>query len=124
MDDLTVATVATVARAAVGQLGAQFGKPELIEVQVETTLRRNGAASTPDRFADPVAVGGLIVTIAALAYQIYEDHRKQHGKRPSQSTLVEYIRVERRVAGELTSVEETIIEVVAAEIVKAVDDDE
>ncbi|MEU1465836.1 hypothetical protein ABZ467_35350 [Streptomyces sp. NPDC005727] len=120
MDDL----IATVARATVGQLGAQFGKPELLEVQVETALRRNGATSASDRFADPVAVGGLIVTIATLAYQIYQDHRKQHGTRPSRSTLVEYIRVERRAAGELMSVEETIIEVVAEEIVTAADDDE
>jgi len=122
--DLTAATVAPAARAAGGQLGAQFGKPELVEVQVETALRRIGAASAPDRFADPVAVGGLIVAIATLAYQVYEDHRKKHGKHPSQSTLVDYLRVERRAAGELTSVEETIIEVVAAETLKANGDDE
>jgi uncharacterized membrane protein YebE (DUF533 family) len=115
--------VADAARAAARRLGPQLGCAGL-EVEVEAALHRHGAAGRQDSYVDVVALGSLIVSIAALAYQVYNDHRKQQGRRPRRSTLVRIIRVRRQEPGGLMAAEETIIEVVAAEIIKAAGDDE
>lgn len=120
MSDLAVASAA---RAAAERLGAQLGRPGL-EVEVETALHRSGAEPGQDRYVDFVALGSLTVSIAALAYQIYNDQKKQHGRTPSHSTLVRIIRARRQETSDLMAAEETIIEVVASEIIQVASEDE
>ena len=77
----------------------------------------------PGQFVDPVALGSLIVSIASLAWQVYCD-RKKEGSRTTRYTLAKIVRVRWRESSELTGAEDKIIEVVAAEIIKAAGDDD
>jgi hypothetical protein len=113
---------ASVAVAAARQLAAQFGLPRL-PLDVEAAIRSRGAMEQPEQFIDPVVLGSLIVSIASLAWQVYSDKKKE-GSKPTRDTLTRIVRVRRRESGDLTGAEEKIIEVVAAEIIKAVGDDE
>jgi hypothetical protein len=110
--------VAEAARAAARQLAARYGPR--VEAEVEATLYAE-EEGPPPQFVDPVAVGGLIVAIATLAYQIYSDHKKQ-GEKPTRDAIERRVRVERRREVDLTAAEEKIIEIVSAEIVQRGDE--
>jgi hypothetical protein len=104
-------------------LETQLGRPSL-KAEVEDALYRDATHTQQDRYVDVVGLGSLIVSIATLAYKIYTDHKKQHGRRPIRRTLVTAIRAKREDAGDLMAAEETIVEIVAAEIVTAAGDDD
>jgi hypothetical protein len=103
-----------VARAAAGRLAPQYGS--WLESDVEAVIYEDGA-QPPCQYVDPVALGSLLVSIATLGWQIYTDHMKR-GERPAPDVVAQRIRAERRTERELTSAEETIIEVVSIEVVK------
>lgn len=63
--------VERIARAAATRLTAKHG-PSL-RVEVEAALHARDSTREPDRYLDPVALGGLIVSIATLAWTIYTD---------------------------------------------------
>ncbi|MGA2826712.1 MAG: hypothetical protein ABSF03_11390 [Streptosporangiaceae bacterium] len=113
--------VGVAARAAASQLSAQYG-PRL-EAQVAAALYARGDEQPTRQFIDPVELGSLIVSIAGLAWQIYDDRRKQRQK-PTAEELARAVRVEQRTRSDLTGFEEKVIEIVAVEIIKAVDGDE
>ena len=62
---------ATAARAAAQRLAADYG-PALPQ-HVEAAL--HAPAEPPTRYVDPVAIGGLIVAVATLAWTVYHDLR-------------------------------------------------
>lgn len=113
--------VGAVARATAKELAPQYG-PRL-QAEVEAALYSTGASGPPSQYFDPVAVGSLIVSIAALAWQVYNDRKKQ-GEKPTKTTMASVLRVERRKHADLTATEETVIEIVSAEITKLSDADE
>lgn len=63
--------VAEAARAAARQLVPQYG--DRVEAEVEAAIYGIDAAKPPSQFFDPVAIGGLIVAVATLAWQVYND---------------------------------------------------
>lgn|ERR1035441_5119561 len=92
-----------------------------------------GAWSTPDRrrgsgpirprerYFDPVELGSFLVSVAALAWQIYDSHRKK-GEKPTPPVLAREVRVILRERTDLNGTQEMIIEVVTTEITKATED--
>jgi hypothetical protein len=112
--------VAQAARAAAKALAPQYGAR--LEAEVEAALYDAGEAKPPSRYTDPVAVSGLIVAIAQLAYPIYSDLRRRAGK-PAKDTLARSVRVEWRKEHHLTAEGETIIEIVSAEYTELGDND-
>ena len=103
------------ARAAARQLVPQYGAQ--VEAEVETALYGAGKEEPPSQFFDPVAVGGLIVAIAQLAYQVYSDIKSRGGK-PTQDTVARRTRVEYRKETDLTIGAEKIIEIVSTEVIE------
>lgn len=80
--------VSTVARAAAHRLGPEIGQD--LRFQVEEALGGNGR---PDQFVDPVALGSLIVSTAALAWMIVKDIRANNLS-PSADRVIRQIRIE------------------------------
>ena len=108
-DDL----VARAARAAAKELAPRYGAR--LEAEVEAALYNAGEAQPPSQYTDPVAVSGLVVAIAQLAYPIYSDLRRRAGK-PAKDTLARSVRVEWRKERHLTADAEKVIEIVSAEV--------
>lgn len=108
--------VTKAARAAARELSVHFG-PQL-RPDVEIALHPQRAEQPSTGFFDPTAVASLIVSIAGLAWQIYRDLKNAH-QNPTREILVRAVRSERRrTSGNLSAVEENIIEIVTAEFVK------
>jgi hypothetical protein len=118
MTDVNDDPVATAARAAAATLASRLEQPGL-PIDVEAALYARGEERRPNQFFDPVALGSLIVSIAALAWQVYSD-RKKEGSTPTQETLTRIIRVRRRESSDPVDGENEIIELVAAEIIRPV----
>jgi hypothetical protein len=108
--------VAQAARAAAKELAPQYGAR--IEAEVEAALYNAGEATPPPQFFDPVAVGSLIVAVAALGWQMYRDLKK-----PSKDAIATRLRVEWRKEHQLTADAEKVIEIVSAEIVESAPDE-
>jgi murein endopeptidase len=78
------------ARAAAQRLaGPQH--PTLAE-DVEEALATQGAPSAPGQYADPTALGGLIVAIANTAWMIYNDIRSRSSAAPDLDALARRVR--------------------------------
>jgi hypothetical protein len=118
-DDSVVASVTV---AAARRLAAELRLPSL-PLEVEAAFRSGGTREPPRQFADPVALASLVVSVAALAWQVYCDKKKEGGK-PTGDTLITIVRVQQWEHSDLTRAEEKIVEVVAAEIIKAADDED
>jgi hypothetical protein len=111
--------VAAAARAAAQQLSGEYG-PRLT-VDVEAALYTRDGEHRPERYFDPVELGSFLVSIAALAWQIYDSHRKK-GERPIPPVLAREVRAIQRERTDLDGTQEKIIEVVTIEITKAAED--
>jgi hypothetical protein len=112
--------VAAVARATAGWLAPRYG-PRLV-TEVEAGIYGDDEQSPPGQYVDPVALGSLIVSIAALGWQIGSDLVKR-GEKPVPDGLAQRIRVERRLESDVTNAEEKIVEIVSIEVVKRLDDE-
>ena len=66
-------------------------------------------------------LGSFLVSVAALAWQIYDSHRKK-GEKPTPPVLAREVRVILRERTDLNGTQEMIIEVVTTEITKATED--
>lgn len=104
------------ARAAARRLATTHGTE--LEAQVEAALYARGTNQRPNQYFDPVTLGSLIVSTAALAWTVYKDLRNK----PSKITLeiiTRRVRVE-LPAGDPTSQfdRDKIIEIVVEEIIK------
>jgi hypothetical protein len=49
---------------------------------VEAALYARDGERRPERYFDPVELGSFLVSVAALAWQIYDSHRKK-GEKPT-----------------------------------------
>jgi hypothetical protein len=112
--------VASAARAAASEFSAQQGPG--LAADLEAALHARDSERAPTRFGDPVALAGLIVSIASLAWQIYSDRVKK-AEKPTHEVLAREVRIAQRTRTEVTGTEEKIIEIVATEIIRASDSD-
>ena len=110
---MTAAPVEQIARAAAARLAAVHGSR--LPVEVEAALHTRDEEGAPSRYIDPVAIGSLIVSIATLAWTVYNDLRKKTPD-PSAQVLARTIRVELRDYGRLSPTErDQLIDVVVTE---------
>jgi hypothetical protein len=111
MDDDAVAAVA---RAAAQRLAPEYGSR--LAADVEAALYTRGSSRGPEQY-DPVAIAGVIVAIATLAWTIYRDLRKE--KPETSSEVAERtLRVELRKYGDDSPDSDKITEVIITEIVR------
>lgn len=59
---------------------------------VEVALATHDSARGPDQYTDPVALGGLIVSIATLAWTVYNDIRSRSAAAPTTDTVARHVR--------------------------------
>ena len=105
------------ARAAAAILAPDHG-PHL-PAEVEAALAARDAAQRPDRYIDPVSLASLIVSIASLAWTIYNDRHTRSQEPPRPESIVRQVRVTLREhytalppdAGRIT-------EIIATEIIR------
>lgn len=107
---------AQAARAAAATLAPDLGPA--LPGQVEAALAALNAGQRPDRYVDPVAFGGLIVSIATLAWTIYNDLRRRTPD-PQPDDIARQVRITLRDQDiALPAGTERITEVVAIEITR------
>jgi hypothetical protein len=89
-----------------------------LPAEVEAALAARGTQQRPDRYLDPVSLASLIVSIATLAWTIYNDQRA-HTPDPPPSTIAREIRITLRDQNLiLSSGTERITEIVATKITR------
>ncbi|QKW20921.1 hypothetical protein HUT16_19315 [Kitasatospora sp. NA04385] len=79
------------ARAAARRLATR--RTPALATDVEAALHARGAADRPERYFDPVSLGSLIVSVATLAWTVYQDRRKE-GRAPRPDVVTRLVRVE------------------------------
>jgi len=105
--------IAETARNAAHRLAADLGPA--LPTDVEATLHTGGAPPGPDRYLDPVSLGGLIVSVATLAWTVYTDLKKRTPA-PSRDVVVRTIRVQLSDTANLDpATRDRIIDVVVSE---------
>jgi hypothetical protein len=111
-------TVADAARSAAVILAPDLGRN--VPVEVEAALAARGGDQRPDRYFDPVSLGSLIVSVATLAWTIYNDRRNRaEGQKPEADSIARQVRITlREQATTLPVGSERITEVVATEIIR------
>jgi len=105
------------ARAAAQRLAGEFG--DRLTIDVEAALHASSASQQPARYLDPVSLGGLIVSIATLAWTVYNDLKKKTPQ-PSRDVVARTIRVQLRDDTELEPAQrDRIIDVVVEETLRS-----
>jgi hypothetical protein len=85
---------------------------------VEAALRTRGAPQRPEQYLDPISLAGLIVSVATLAWAVYNDLRIKTPE-PSPAVVARAIRVQLSDVGELDSAQrDCIIEIVVEETIQ------
>jgi hypothetical protein len=113
MVDVIVESTRAAAECLAAELGPRLG------ADVEAALSARGPTRVPDRFVDPVSLGGLVVSVATLAWTIYTDLKSKTAK-PEPDIVARHVRVElRQQAGSAPAHLERIIDVVVTEVVQA-----
>ena len=113
---------ADAARAAAAILAPDLG-PNL-PAEVEAALAARDTHQRPDRYLDPVSLASLIVSIATLAWTIYNDlrnHKEQrdHTPDPPPDVIARQVRITLREQDiRLPPGTERITEIVATEITR------
>jgi hypothetical protein len=110
--------VADAARSAAAILAPDLGRN--LPVEVEAVLAARGGDQRPDRYFDFVALGSLIVSIAGIAWQVYNDLRNRaHDQEPPVDSITRQVRITLREQDTaLPPGTERITEVVATEIIR------
>jgi hypothetical protein len=110
--------IADAARSAAVVLAPELGRN--LPVEVEAALAARGGDQRPDRYLDPVSVGSLIVSVATLAWTIYNDRRnRSEGERPEPDSIARQVRITLREQDiDLPPGSYRITEVVATEIIR------
>jgi hypothetical protein len=113
-------TVADAARSAAAILAPDLGRN--LPVEVEAALATRGGDQRPGRFFDPVSLGALIVSIATLAWTVYNDQRSRAGERkaePQADSIARQVRITLREQDvNLPPGSERITEIVASETIR------
>jgi hypothetical protein len=107
--------VGRVARAAGRRLAVEHGPG--LEHGVEAALHSRGTRSG-GQYLDPVSLGSLVVSVATLAWTVYQDLRTKT-ERPAPEAVARRIRIELDEGGTSGPAElEAVVDVVVEEIVK------
>jgi hypothetical protein len=107
---------AQAARSAAAILAPDLGPA--LPAQVEAALAARDTGQRPDRYLDPVALAGLIVSIATLAWTIYNDLRDRTHD-PDRDAIARQVRITLREQDiPLPAGTERITEIVATEIIR------
>ena len=117
-------SVADAARSAAAVLAPDLGLN--LPVEVEAALAARSGDQRPDRYLDLVSLGSLIVSVAALAWTVYNDLRSRaQGQEPTPELEPQAEFIARQVRITLRDQDtalppgtERITEVVASEIVR------
>jgi hypothetical protein len=105
------------ARKAAEVLSGQFD-PTLV-MDVERELRSREGSHPPDQYIDPASLASLIVSVATLAWTVFQDLKKKTPS-PAPTVIARAVRVQVRASSELApSQRDRIIDVVVEETVKA-----
>lgn len=116
--------VAGNARAAAERLTSEID-PRL-PADVERELHQPGTERASEQYIDVVSCASLVVSVATLAWTIYQDIRRQKAK-PSSEVMARRIRVETRDAptpdGVTPAQQDRIITVVVEETLRSASDD-
>ena len=108
---------ADAARAAAAILAPDLG-PNL-PAEVEAALAARDTSQRPDRYLDPVSLASLIVSIATLAWTIYNDQRNRHHSDPPADSIARQVRITLRDQDTaLPPGTDRITEIVATEITR------
>ncbi|HEX4703005.1 MAG TPA: hypothetical protein VH352_12805 [Pseudonocardiaceae bacterium] len=108
--------VSRVARAAARELATDHG-PELA-AQVEAALHERRAGQAPTQFFDPVSLGSLIVSIAALSWTVYKDLRAKAATSTKDAVAVR-VRVELTPSDHVPQAQrDRVIDVVTEEVIR------
>jgi hypothetical protein len=102
--------VAEIAWASAAVLTSEFGPSTEIEVAAALYAR---SRRDNTRHYDPVAIGSLIVSIAAFAWQVHTDHRNRKPnptREASEQVLRTEIRREFEITPEIVRITEVVIE--------------
>src|ERR1700753_800528 len=84
--------VADAARSAAVILAPDLGQN--LPTEVEAALAARAGDYRPDRYLDPVSLGSLIVSVATLAWTIYNDQRNRaHGQEPPADSIARQVRI-------------------------------
>jgi hypothetical protein len=109
--------VADASRAAAQRLADELGPG--LAADVEEALEGRGEAHSPERYLDPVSLGGLIVSVATLAWTVFNDLRNKTPKPPPEG-IARRVRVELETHDSVTPAQrDRIIEIVVSETIVA-----
>ena len=110
--------VAGAARTAATALAPEFGRH--LPVEVEAALAARAGDQRPDHYLNVVSLGSLTVSVATLAWTIYNDQRTRiQGQRLAADELVREVRSTLEDADmPLPAGTDRITEVVATEIIR------
>ncbi len=101
------------ARAAARRLAAEL-EPRIV-ADVEAALHRRELAQRPEQYLDPISLGGLIVSVATLAWTVYTD-LEQRTPKPAAEVLARTVLVQLRSTDATPPAQrDRIIEVVVSE---------
>lgn len=113
--------VGQVARAVAEQLAAGHGPALVTEVEAELNARDGRPA---DRYVEPVSLASLVVAVAALAWTVYRDLRKQTPT-PSPDVVARSVRVQLRDSLRTPTAErDRIVDIVVSETTRLARTDE
>ncbi len=112
---------AAAARSAATILAPDLGQH--LPVEVEAALAARAGDQRPERFFDPVSLGALIVSIATLAWTIYNDQRNRASEAkvqaPEEESVARQVRIALREQDTvLPSGTERITGIVVTEIIR------
>lgn len=118
---------AEAARSAAVILAPDLGRN--LPAEVEAALAARAGDQRPDRFFDPVSLGALIVSVATLAWTIYNDQRNRTreqktelnpaAQEPEADSITRQVRIKLRESDEiLPPGTDRIAEVVVTEIIR------
>jgi hypothetical protein len=110
--------VTDAARSAAAILAPDLGRH--LPTEVEAALAARSGDPRPDRYLDVVSLGSLIVSVATLAWTIYDDQRNRtEGEKPAADSIARQVRIILRDQDmSLPPGTDRITEVVATEILR------
>jgi hypothetical protein len=107
------------AQAAAERLASEYGYSPGLIADVQAALHTQGQQRRLDRYADPVALGSLVVSIATLAWTIYADLKKETTA-PAPAVVARRVRVALSTRDDADAASpHQVVEVVVTEVINA-----
>jgi hypothetical protein len=90
-----------------------------LQADVERALAHRDTLQRPDQYLDPISLGALIVSVASLAWTIYQDLKKKT-RAPSPEVVARTVRIQLEDPHGLDSQQrDRIIDITVAETIQA-----